>query len=162
MSQPSTDLVSTHKVRKKFWGGVFFFPLALQPPWALTSDFFQFLDHFTDGRTPWTSDQLIARALPKHRTTQTQNKYIHIPDIHALCGIRTHDPGFWVSKDSTCLRRFSYRDRRKGGRVFRMFNDEKLDEISIRFNNSLCKPKISHLVFFWKKSSMNVNFIMRC
>jgi hypothetical protein len=32
--------------------------LALQPPWALASDF-QFHDHFTDGRTPWTSDQLV-------------------------------------------------------------------------------------------------------
>jgi hypothetical protein len=26
---------------------------------------------FTDGRTPWTGDQLIARPLPKHRTTRT-------------------------------------------------------------------------------------------
>jgi hypothetical protein len=32
-----------------------FFSLALQPPWALASAF-QFHDHFTDGRTPWTSD----------------------------------------------------------------------------------------------------------
>jgi hypothetical protein len=31
---------------------------------------------FTDGRTPWTCDQLVARPLPKHRTTQTQ-KNIH-------------------------------------------------------------------------------------
>jgi hypothetical protein len=69
------------------------FSLALQPPWALASDF-QFHDHFTDGRTPWTSDQLVARPLPKHRTTQTQNKHIHIPNIHALCGIQTHDPDF--------------------------------------------------------------------
>jgi hypothetical protein len=29
---------------------------------------------FTDGRTPWTSDQPVARPLPTHRTTQTQNK----------------------------------------------------------------------------------------
>jgi hypothetical protein len=53
-----------------------FFSLALQPLWALASAF-QFHDHFTDGRTPWTSDQLVARPLPKHRTTQTQNKHIH-------------------------------------------------------------------------------------
>jgi hypothetical protein len=26
---------------------------------------------FTGGRTPWTGDQLVARPLPKHRTTQT-------------------------------------------------------------------------------------------
>jgi hypothetical protein len=43
-------------------------PQALKPPWALASDF-QFHDHFTDGRTPWTSDELVARPLPKHRTT---------------------------------------------------------------------------------------------
>jgi hypothetical protein len=32
---------------------------------------------YTDGRTPWTSDKPIARPLPTHRTTQTQNKRIH-------------------------------------------------------------------------------------
>jgi hypothetical protein len=54
-----------------------FLSLALQHPWALGSDF-QFHDHFTDVRTPCMSDQLVARPLPKHMTTQTQNKYIHI------------------------------------------------------------------------------------
>jgi hypothetical protein len=62
----------------------------------------QFLDHFTDGRTPWTGDQLVA---------QTQNKRIHTPNIHALCGILTHDPGFRASEDSSCLRPLGYRDR---------------------------------------------------
>jgi hypothetical protein len=53
----------------------------------------QFRNHFfTDGRTPWTSDQLVTRLLPKQRTTQTQNKRIHTPHIYALSGIRTHDP----------------------------------------------------------------------
>jgi hypothetical protein len=47
---------------------VIFFSLALQPPWALASAF-QFHNHFTEGRTPWTSDQFVARPLPKHRTT---------------------------------------------------------------------------------------------
>jgi hypothetical protein len=45
-----------------------FFPLIVQPPWALAFAF-QFHCHFTDGRTPWTGDQLVARPLPKHRTT---------------------------------------------------------------------------------------------
>jgi hypothetical protein len=36
--------------------------------------------------------------------TQTLN-------IHALCGIRTHDPGFRASEDSACLRLLCYRDR---------------------------------------------------
>jgi hypothetical protein len=45
---------------------LFFFSLALQPPWALASSF-SFMIIFTDGRTPWTSDQLVIRPLPKHR-----------------------------------------------------------------------------------------------
>jgi hypothetical protein len=48
--------------------------MALQPfvgPWP----FLQFPNHFyTDRRTPWTGDQPVARLLPTHRTTQTQNK----------------------------------------------------------------------------------------
>jgi hypothetical protein len=39
-------------------------------PWPL----FQFLNPYTVGRTHWTGDQLVARPLPTHRTTQTQNK----------------------------------------------------------------------------------------
>jgi hypothetical protein len=41
--------------------------------WTLAA-FFNFLILYTDGRTPWTGDQLVARPLPTHRTTQTQNK----------------------------------------------------------------------------------------
>jgi hypothetical protein len=40
-----------------------------------------------------------------------QNKHIHIPNIHALCGIRNHDLAFQTSEDSTCLRALGYRDR---------------------------------------------------
>jgi hypothetical protein len=36
--------------------------------------FFSFLILYTFGRTPWTGDQPVARPLPTHRTTQTQNK----------------------------------------------------------------------------------------
>jgi hypothetical protein len=88
---------------------LFFSPLALQPPWALASDF-SVSWSFSDGRTPWTGDQLVARPLPKHRTTQTQNKHIHLLNIHDLCGIRTHDPGFRASEYSTCLRSLGYCD----------------------------------------------------
>jgi hypothetical protein len=35
---------------------------------------------------------------------QQQDKHIHIPNIYALCGIGTHDPGFRASEDSTCLK----------------------------------------------------------
>jgi hypothetical protein len=82
-------------------------PFLLYPA---VSRLFLFLS-FTGGRTAWTSDQLVARPLPKHRTTQTQNKHIHTPNIHALDGIGTHDPGFRASEDSTCLRPLGYRDR---------------------------------------------------
>jgi hypothetical protein len=36
--------------------------------------FFSFLILYRIGRTPWTGDQPVARLLPTHRTTQTQNK----------------------------------------------------------------------------------------
>jgi hypothetical protein len=51
------------------------FSIALQPfgPWPL----FQFLDLYTVGRTPWNGDQPVARPLPTHTTTQTQNKRTH-------------------------------------------------------------------------------------
>jgi hypothetical protein len=51
---------------------VFFFPMALQPflgPWPHIS---VSKSLYTDCRTPWTSDQPVARHLPIHRTTQTQ------------------------------------------------------------------------------------------
>jgi hypothetical protein len=41
-------------------------------PWSL----FQILNLYTVGRTPWTGDQPIARSLPTHRTTQTQEEGI--------------------------------------------------------------------------------------
>jgi hypothetical protein len=77
--------------------------MALQLLWALAS--FQFPDLFTVGRTPWTSHQLVAKPLPKHRTTQAQNKHIYTPNIHALSGIRTHDNSIRASEDSSCLNR---------------------------------------------------------
>jgi hypothetical protein len=43
--------------------------------------------------------------------TQTQNKRIHTPNIHALSGIRTHDPSVRESENSSCFRPRGYRDR---------------------------------------------------
>jgi hypothetical protein len=57
------------------------------------------------------SDQLVTRPLPKHRTTQTQNKRIHTPNIHALSGIPAHDPSVRASEDSSCLRPRGHCDR---------------------------------------------------
>jgi hypothetical protein len=46
--------------------------------WTLAA--FQFRNLFYTGSwTPWTSDQPVARPLPKYRTTQTQNKRTQIP-----------------------------------------------------------------------------------
>jgi hypothetical protein len=77
-------------------------------PWPL----FQFPDLFTIGRTPWTSDQHVPRPLPKHRTTQTQNKCTqYCTDTHALSGIRTHDPSVRASEDSSRPRPRGHSDR---------------------------------------------------
>jgi hypothetical protein len=43
----------------------------LQPLWI--SNVFQFLNLYTVGRTPWRDDP-VAKPLPMHRTTRTQNK----------------------------------------------------------------------------------------
>jgi hypothetical protein len=78
------------------------------PPLAPT------LEHTADFSVSWSfyrRQDSLDGPLPKHRT-QTQNKRIHTTNIHALCGIRTHAPGFRASEDSTCLRPLGYRDRR--------------------------------------------------
>jgi hypothetical protein len=61
-------------------------------PWPL----FSFLILYTVGRTPWTGDQPVARPLPTHTTTQTQNKHT---DIHASSGIRTHVPSVLAGEE---------------------------------------------------------------
>jgi hypothetical protein len=73
--------------------------------------FFQSPDLFTIDRAPWTSDQLIARSLPKHRTAQTHNKHIYTPNINALSGIRIHNHSDRASEDSSCLGLLGYRDQ---------------------------------------------------
>jgi hypothetical protein len=51
--------------------------MALQPfCWALDSSSVSW-SFYTVGRTPWTSDQPVARPLLTHRATQTQNKRTH-------------------------------------------------------------------------------------
>jgi hypothetical protein len=81
-----------------------------QPFWAQASYSVPY-SFFTDSRTPWANYQPVARPLPKHRTTQTQNKHIHTQNIHALSGIRTHDLRARTSEDSSCLRLGGYWDR---------------------------------------------------
>jgi hypothetical protein len=73
---------------------------------------FQFLNLKRDGRIPWTGDQSIERPLPTKEDTITEQTQT---DIHDLSGIRTHDPGFRASEDSTCLRPTGHCDRHWGG-----------------------------------------------
>jgi hypothetical protein len=77
---------------------------------GLSLSLLQFSNHFyTDGRTSWTGDQSVARPLPTHRTTQTQNKHT---DTHVLSGIRTHDPKVRANEYCSCIRPRDNCDRR--------------------------------------------------
>jgi hypothetical protein len=82
-----------------------FFSLALQFPWALASAFSFMIILLTVG--------LLGRVISSSQSLylSTQNKYIHIPNIHALCGIWSHDPDFRASEDSSCPRPLGYCDR---------------------------------------------------
>jgi hypothetical protein len=55
------------------------------------------------------------------------------PNIHALSEIRTHDPGFLASEDSTCLRPLGYRDRLIGLLSYVYFLKRKIGYIYIPF-----------------------------
>jgi hypothetical protein len=52
-----------------------------------------------------------SQGLYLNRGQHKQNKNIHTPNIHALRGIRTHDPSFRASEDSSNLRPLGYCDR---------------------------------------------------
>jgi hypothetical protein len=54
---------------------IYYYSLALSSELAPTLEHradFSVSQSFTDARTPWTGDHLVARPLPKHRTIQTQ------------------------------------------------------------------------------------------
>jgi hypothetical protein len=85
--------------------------MALQPfvlPWPL----FQFIDMCTVGRTPSTGDQPVARPLPTHRTTQTQNK--RTQTSMPLVKFEPTIPPFELAQDSSCLRPRGLSDRPRG------------------------------------------------
>jgi hypothetical protein len=77
--------------------------MVLQPfvgPWP----FLHFCNlYYTDGWTPWTSDQPVARPLPTPRTTQTQNKRTH---RYPWDGVRTHDHSIWAGEEYYTCRTF--------------------------------------------------------
>jgi hypothetical protein len=70
---------------------------------------FGFLIFYTVGRTPWAGGQPFARSLPAHWTAQTEETHT---DIHALSGIRNHDPSVRAGEDRSCLRPLGQCDRR--------------------------------------------------
>jgi hypothetical protein len=65
----------------------------------------QFLNPRTVSRTPWSGDQPAARPLP------TQDKHRINTGVHALSGIRIHDPSVPEGEESSCLRPRGHCDR---------------------------------------------------
>jgi hypothetical protein len=78
------------------------------PPW--NSPFhFGFLDL---TQSVWTLGRVISSSQSLYLYTNTEkHTHTHTLNIHALSGIRNHDPGFRASEDSACLRPLGYRDR---------------------------------------------------
>jgi hypothetical protein len=96
-------------------------------PWP----FFSFFILYTVGRTPSKGDQPVARPLPTHRTTQKRIN-AHNTDIHALSGIRTHDPSVRASEDSSCLSPRCHRDQPENKLVFIICSVDGRDEKGIQ------------------------------
>jgi hypothetical protein len=62
------------------------------------------VDHFINSWSFYRRYNSL-KGWPAHRKASSKHRInAHTPNIHALLGIRTHDPGFWASKDSTCLK----------------------------------------------------------
>jgi hypothetical protein len=77
---PGSNLDRKHRLP---WQNFRLFPQSLHPStgtylWLYSPcgprPLFHFLNLYIVGRTPWSGDQSVARTLPTHRTTQTQNK----------------------------------------------------------------------------------------
>jgi hypothetical protein len=73
--RPAVCMLSDY-VCLRFYGNIQFLLLLLL--WLYSPcgrwPHFQFRNLYTVGRTPWTSDQAVARPLPTQRTTPKQNK----------------------------------------------------------------------------------------
>jgi hypothetical protein len=67
----TTEWQKTGKIRDVYYSFIhqWFYSFLLGP-----GCFFSFVMLYTVGKTLWTGDQPVARPLPTHRTTQTQNK----------------------------------------------------------------------------------------
>jgi hypothetical protein len=79
-------------------------------PWPLI----EFRNHFSQkvGLLGWviSPSQGLYRNTGQHKHRINAHTH-HTSHIHALSGIRTHDPSVRASEDSSCLRQRGYRDR---------------------------------------------------
>jgi hypothetical protein len=67
-------------------------------PWNALFHFSVLILH-TVGRTPWTGDQPVAKAV----IYTEQHKHRITADIHVLSGIGTQDPSVLASEDISCV-----------------------------------------------------------
>jgi hypothetical protein len=90
--------------------GFFFFHWLYSPlvPWPLIFSFIIILQAV--GLLGWVISSSQGRYLNTEQQKHRINTY-----THALSEIRTHDPGFRTSEDSSCLRPLGYRDRHING-----------------------------------------------
>jgi hypothetical protein len=84
--------------------------MALQPLLGPGLFFSSVIILYTDVRTPWTS---VSPSQGRYlHTGQHKHRINAYTDIYTLSGIRTNDPSFRASEESSCLRPRSHRDRR--------------------------------------------------
>jgi hypothetical protein len=83
----------------------FFFHWLYSPlePWPLLFSFMIILQ--TVGLLGRVISSLQGLYLNTGQHEHRINTYTHTQNIHVFCGIRTNDPGFRESEDSTCLKR---------------------------------------------------------
>jgi hypothetical protein len=79
--------------------------MSLEPFLLGLGRFLRFLNLYTVGRTIWTGDQPVARPLPIHRTTQTQNKRTQYRHSIPLVGFEPTIPAFERAKTVHALDR---------------------------------------------------------
>jgi hypothetical protein len=72
--------------------------------------FFSFVIFFT--QTVWFLGRVLSPSQGRYlHTGQHKHRINALTDIHALSGVRTHDPSVLASEDSSCLRPRGHRDR---------------------------------------------------
>jgi hypothetical protein len=113
----------------------------------------QFLEHSQTvqllGRVI-SSSQVLYLNKRQHKHTE---KRTHTSNIHALIGIRTHDPGLRASEDSTCLRPLGYRDRQILHTEILLFI--WFDNLRTECSTSLCSKFLnSNDTHAWNKNTL--------